>query len=156
MATAFPFWANLTAPGRTDFRPFFEFVRLQAYDSLVSMLAVSVITSLFVASSAALANTKGPSGPSGHSRPSGAGGTAGQKPSDPLASSLALANSKGNAAATVLAIAREAAKINAKVHHRHHIVDLRGKKFTVETYCLPKISNGTVVGLEQKTFAGWK
>lgn len=49
MATAFPFWAYLTAPDGTDFRPLFEFVRLRAYDSLVSMLAVSVITSLFVA-----------------------------------------------------------------------------------------------------------
>ena len=48
MATALPFWAGLTAPGGTDFRPFFEFVRLPAYDSFASMLAVSVITSLLV------------------------------------------------------------------------------------------------------------
>jgi ABC-type glycerol-3-phosphate transport system permease component len=46
MATALPFWANLTAPGGTDFRPFFAFVLGPNYDSLTTMLAVSVITSL--------------------------------------------------------------------------------------------------------------
>jgi multiple sugar transport system permease protein len=46
MATALPFWANLTTPGGTDFRPFFEFVRVGTYGSLTTMLAVSVITSL--------------------------------------------------------------------------------------------------------------
>jgi sn-glycerol 3-phosphate transport system permease protein len=46
MATVLPFWANLTAPGSTDFRPFFAFVRLSTYDSFTSMFAVSVITSL--------------------------------------------------------------------------------------------------------------
>ena len=43
MATALPFWANLTGPGGTDLRPVFEFV---PYGSSTIMLAVSVITSL--------------------------------------------------------------------------------------------------------------
>jgi multiple sugar transport system permease protein len=46
MATALPFWANLTAPGGTAFRPFLEFLRLPTHDSFSSMLAVSAITSL--------------------------------------------------------------------------------------------------------------
>ena len=46
MATALPFWANLTAPGGTDFRPLFEFLRLPAYSSFTSMLAISAIISL--------------------------------------------------------------------------------------------------------------
>jgi ABC-type glycerol-3-phosphate transport system permease component len=46
MATALPLWANLTAPGGTDFRPFFQFLRLPTYDSFSSMLAVSAINSL--------------------------------------------------------------------------------------------------------------
>jgi pectin-derived oligosaccharide transport system permease protein len=46
MATALPFWANLTAPGGTDFRPFFDFLRLPADGSYMSMLAMSAIMSL--------------------------------------------------------------------------------------------------------------
>jgi sn-glycerol 3-phosphate transport system permease protein len=48
MATALPFWANLTAPGGTDFRPFFEFVRVATYGSVSTMAAVSMITSFSV------------------------------------------------------------------------------------------------------------
>lgn len=62
MATALPFWANLTAPGGTDFRPIFEFVRLPTSDSLISMLATSVITSLLVSAIFLIANRNTPGG----------------------------------------------------------------------------------------------
>jgi hypothetical protein len=117
--------------------------------------AVVLGAAVVLAASGALANTKGPSGPTGHARPSTVGGTAGQKQSQPLGVVPTLS---GNAAADVLAIAKAASQINHKLHSHHggHYIDLRGKKFTVETYTLPKIVNGQVVGVEQKTWAGWK
>jgi multiple sugar transport system permease protein len=62
MATALPFWENLTAPDRTDFRPYFEFVRLPTYDSFISMLTMSGMTSLSVIAIFFVANRTTPVG----------------------------------------------------------------------------------------------
>jgi len=45
MATALPFWTNLTAPGGTALGPFFAFAHIAAYGSVGTMVAISVITS---------------------------------------------------------------------------------------------------------------
>lgn len=45
MATALPFWTNLTAPGGTALGPFFAFAHIAAYGSVGTMAAISVITS---------------------------------------------------------------------------------------------------------------
>lgn len=46
MATALPFWANLTGPGGTDLRLLLESVHVAAHGSVIAMLVVSAIMTL--------------------------------------------------------------------------------------------------------------